>query len=174
MRRTAAVGSFFALVTGCGNPAPVQAPAPPASTTVAAPQSQARPQPQFEWMGGHRGERGGLSYGVPETDAISISMECDRGSRSVRTSAADRLSAGVRLVIGSGDTRSELGASPIHDSLIDDSIYAVANVPVNDPALQAFRASGEMWVWDDSYVMRAETDAERQMIEEFFHFCDAN
>lgn len=174
MRRTAAVGSFFALVTGCGNPTPVQAPPPPASTTVAAPQSQARPRPQFEWMGGHRGERGGLSYAVPETDAISITMECNRGSGSARISAPDRLSAGVRLVIGSGDARTETGASPIHDSEIDDSIYAVANVPVDDAALQAFRASGEMWVWDDTQIMPAETDAERQMIEEFFRFCGAN
>jgi hypothetical protein len=57
--------------------------------------------------------------------------------------------------------------------MIDDGIYAVANLPTDDAALQAFAASGEMWVWDESQLMRAETDAERQAIVDFFSFCEA-
>ncbi|WP_156767534.1 hypothetical protein [Candidatus Viadribacter manganicus] len=94
-------------------------------------------------MAGSRAERGGLAFAVPETDAVGVSMECDRGSRSVRIST------------------------------VDDRIYAVAKVPADNAALQAFRASGKMWVWDDNQFMRAETLAERQAIEDFFRFCGA-
>jgi hypothetical protein len=172
MRRTAAVGSFFALVTGCGYPEPVEAPRRrPAATTAPSPQRQTPFAERFEWIGGSRGERGGLAFAVPETDAVGVSLECHRGSRSVRVSTADPLSAGIRLAIGAGETRTDVPATPTHDSMIDDSIYAVANLPADDGALQAFRASGEMWVWDESQLMRAETDAEREAIEAFFRFC---
>lgn len=173
MRRAAAVGSFFALVTGCGNPASMETSREPARATSDAPRARTLPASRAEWMWGSQGERGELAFAVPETDAVGISMQCGRGSRSVRISTADRLSAGVRLVIGSGEARSETSATPTHDSMIDDSIYAVANVPTDDAALVAFAASGDMWVWDDSQLMRAETDAERQEIADFFEFCGA-
>lgn len=170
MRRVGAVGSFLALVTGCGETAPTS-PAPVAEAPRPARQSTSGFPQQFEWMRGSRGERGGLTFAVPETDNVGVTMECDRGSRSVRVSAADPDALGSRLVFGSGERRADVAASPSRDPEFDDSVYADARVAIDHPIFRAFRGSGELWVWDADAPMRSETDAEREAIEEFFDFC---
>src|SRR5512147_1774570 len=123
MRRSATVVSFFALVTGCG-----QAGQPAVMIPSAAP-TQPRYGPSFEWMTSSSGTRSGLAFAIPETDAVGIDMECERGSRTIRLSAVDPSGHGTQLDIGSGEIHMRVGATPTADSNFDDSIYAVSDLP---------------------------------------------
>ena len=105
MRRAAAIGSFLALVTGCGEPARQQAPRQPAPQSPPPQEASAGYSPRFEWLGENYEDRGVLAFAIPETDAVGVGMECRRGSRAVRVSTVDPDSVGTTLTFGSGETR---------------------------------------------------------------------
>jgi hypothetical protein len=173
MSRKAAIGSFLALVTGCGD---AQQQREPAARRAASPphEQQAVPvgNPRFEWFASQYRNTGGLSFAVAETDNVRVAMECERGSRSVRVSAVDPNAAGTQLVIGSGDASATLPATPSNDTMIDDSTYAAAITDVEHPVLQALENSGDLWVWTAEFPMRASSDDDRDAIAQFFAFCE--
>ncbi|MEJ0058099.1 MAG: hypothetical protein WDM79_00160 [Terricaulis sp.] len=174
MRRAAAVTSFLALVTGCGEQpsraSQSPASAPPTATSAPTP-AAANPPPDFNWGMSTHEEEAGLWYSVAETDAVGVSLHCGRGSRSVRVTTSDPNRVGTRLVFGSGRTQADVSATPVQDEMIDESVYAVATVPLDHPVLSALRSSGELWVWDDDHPMRSESESERADIAAFFRYC---
>jgi len=173
--RRAAVGSFLALVTGCGETpsTPAQRPAtPPAARVATSPTSPASRYSHFEWIKGVQGHRAGLTFAIPETDAVGVTLECDRGSRIVRLASVDPARQGTRITFGSGDAHAEMSATPSHDTDYDDAYWAVAMVSTDHLVFTAFKATDALWVWDAGAPMAAHSRAERDAIASFFRFCD--
>ena len=111
-----------------------------------------------------------LAYGAPNSDDVSLMMQCAKGSHVVELSDVARDGTEPSLVIASGGKSARLLAAP---STGDGAALLVAKTKTNVAPLQAFWHSGRIDVayFGARYVIVASA-AERVGVERFFAACD--
>ena len=114
------------------------------------------------------GDRARLAYGVANSDAVRLMLECDKGSGTLEVS--DTAPSGqARLLFASGGQESEVAGT------IEPGVTApiiMASTQAGHAAFDAFRRTGTLKVGhgDEGYEIRAAAD-ERPQVERFFATC---
>ncbi len=115
------------------------------------------------------GETAKLAYGQPDSELMSLMLECAKGSGDVEIS--DVAQGAGELTLASG------GRSEKFDGAVSPAPMApvlIADASANAPVLQAFRRTGRVEVQNGKlrYVIAAEAP-ERPALESFFAACEA-
>jgi hypothetical protein len=157
-RAAAAAGMLAGLLAGC-NP------------SDRAPQAALQPGAGFFFN--QDGPMASLAYGLADSDDVSLMLECELGSRRVRISKpADRVSGPARLILTSGDARSDLKADIEPNEESGESL-ASSRAPSDLPALAAFRKTGRLRVRVTGRDQTlAATPGERPIVARFFAACE--
>ena len=124
------------------------------------------------WMAFFDGEKGGLSYAVPETDAIIMSLDCVKHSGRATITALTDDAARPLLVIWEGDRAREWPAKLVWDDAAGSN-YAIAEISLSEPALANLRDGLGFSISRPAIgPLSVESAPERREIERFFAFCD--
>lgn len=127
---------------------------------------------RYVWMTSFEGDRGGLSYAVPETDDGILSFGCLRSSgRATITAQTDDGDRAV-LVLWEGDRAREWPAELFWDDAAGGH-FVVAEISLSEPALASLRHAGEIWIGRPAIgPLNVASAPERREVERFFAFCD--
>lgn len=127
----------------------------------------------YVWMTRFDGDKGGLAYSVPETDALVVSLECVRNSgRSTVAALTDEQPGPGTLVLWEGDRAREWAAEVEWDDAMGGSL-AVAEIGLTEAALTPLREGRGILVSRPAIgPLNVESAPERREIERFFEFCD--
>ncbi len=111
-----------------------------------------------------------LAYGAPNSDDVSLMMECVKGSRTVDVSDVARDGAPAAITLVSGGKSARLKTLSSNG---DGSDTLLARATTDAPPLLAFRRSGRLVVSlpGAKYVIAASA-AEQTGVERFFGDCD--
>lgn len=120
------------------------------------------------------GDSAGLAYGVANSDAVDLMLECDKGRR--RVDIIDAAHPGARkdqpITLISGGTRSDLPTQVERDEERGQAL-ARGKAATDSPVLIAFRKSGRMTVKlgarERAY---AATPGELVSVARFFAVCE--
>ncbi|TAJ60676.1 hypothetical protein [Brevundimonas sp.] len=125
------------------------------------------------WMANFDGDRGGLAYFVPETDALVVSLECVRNSGRATIAALTEEQPGHgTLVLWDGDRANEWPAEVEWDDAMGGSL-AVAEVNLSDAALRPLREGQGIRISRPAIgPLNVASAPERREVERFFAFCD--
>jgi hypothetical protein len=163
----AAVGAglvgLAAILTGCVQQRP---PAPPGAAATVAPKA-----------GFFFNRTDGvvtLAYGLPNSDAVTLMLHCETGTRAIEITDAGHRNAktGQMLVLVSGNVQSALPAKIASDEESGGAL-AVAHASPDLPALDGFRHTGLIGVkiGERQYVLTASA-AEKAGVAQFFNACE--
>lgn len=110
-----------------------------------------------------------LAYGVPDSDALALMLECDKGSG--RVAISDALRQGPpRLVLAAGSARTALA---VQTEDMAGSTVMTAETSARAPALTAFRRAGALDVTSGETRYRVAADrAQRREVDRFFAACE--
>lgn len=157
----------LAALAAMGASACATAPAPPPSGTSGPPP----PVANYDWSFGAEGGRGGLVFGLQESDDVWIVMNCRQSSGRLDLSVASP-TASREVVLMAG---AETGRFPARaeSSEIDEGYFLEAQAPSSAPVFQAFRREGWMrlGVSGAHAAPMVPHPASQSSIERFFAYC---
>lgn len=122
------------------------------------------------------GDTAGLAYGVANSDAVDLMLQCEKGARTVEITDAAHPGAakGQGITLISGEARSDLPTRVEVDEEVGQPL-ASAKAATDLPALVAFRKSGRMTVkLGDRERAYAATPGELASVARFFAVCEKN
>lgn len=152
---------------------------PPAPAAPTAPEAPAGPAPVegYDWsMHGPSAEEPDLaflSYSVPETDDVPLSLNCQRESGTM-TVGTDSGIAGVgAIILRSGEAQAMYPVTSRTPSELSGGEYLTVDIPMTDATLQAFRTAGwiNLSVAGEARDLAAHPGPAHEAIEQFFSFC---
>jgi hypothetical protein len=120
------------------------------------------------------GETAGLAYGVANSDAVDLMLQCEKGARTVEIIDAAHPGAakGQGITLISGAARSDLPTRVEIDEEVGQPL-ASAKAATDLPALVAFRKSGKMTVkLGDRERAYSATPGELASVARFFAACE--
>ncbi len=111
-----------------------------------------------------------LAYGAPNSDDVSLMMQCVKGSHTVDVSDLARDGVAPTLILVSGGKSASLKANA---SSGDGASLIVARARTDAPPLEAFKHSGRIdVVYSGARYVIAANPGERVNVERFFRDCD--
>jgi hypothetical protein len=115
-----------------------------------------------------------LAYGLPNSDAVTLMLHCDVGTRAIEITDAGHRNAktGQMLVLASGNVQSALPVKIASDEESGGAL-AVAHASPDLPALDGFRHTGAIAVkmGERQYALTASAD-EKVSVARFFSACE--
>jgi hypothetical protein len=121
-----------------------------------------------------KGESVALYYGVPNSDDLSLMLECAKGSGQIELTetARSRSTTVITLTAASQKTRVPVRFDPEGQDGSNDPTVVTGHLALAAPALVAFRRSGVMEVADGHgrYVITTDARA-KAAVERFFKTC---
>jgi hypothetical protein len=166
MLKIAAPLAAALLLTGCSRP-------PLAEPSLQAVQdAEITDSLGFDWFFGDTGAAVSLSYAVPETDALKLSLSCAKGSGRVTLKIPAAASAPRRIRLKSGEATIALTATVEPDPTTDSQVFLVADLNAQAAVLRTLRRTGRIEVaTDGSFAfLAAQRDSPRRMAA-FFEGC---
>jgi hypothetical protein len=111
------------------------------------------------------GETAKLAYGRPDSELMSLMLECAKGSGEVEISDTSQGVGEIRLASGGASARFDgaIAPAPIAPILIADT-------QADTPVLQAFRRTGRVEVANGK--LRYAVSGDRPTVERFFAACE--
>lgn len=127
----------------------------------------------YVWMTGFDGDKGGLAYAIPETDALVVSLECVRNSgRATIAAITDEQPGRGTLVLWEGDRAREWPAEVEWDDAMGGSL-AVAEISLSEVVLTPLREGRGIRVSRPAIgPLNVASAPERREVDRFFAFCD--
>ncbi|MBN8551949.1 MAG: hypothetical protein J0L52_03515 [Caulobacterales bacterium] len=185
MNRMALAGVLMAvLLPACGGAdeaaeEPGEAAAPAAAPPAPEPEAPSGPAPAegYDWSihqpGAEDPDRAHLSYSVPETDDVPLSMTCLRGSGSIDVNTDSGLPGVGAIILRSGEAQAMYAITSRIPSELSGGEFLTVTLPVDDAVLQAFRQAGwiNLSVAGNARDLAAHPGHARQAIDRFFSFC---
>jgi hypothetical protein len=111
-----------------------------------------------------------LAYGAPNSDDVSLMLQCAKGSRVVEISDLSRGGSAPILTLASEGLKADLKAAVDRG---EGAALVTARTGVDAPPLQAFRRSGRIDIgYAGARYGIAANAFERAGIERFFKACD--
>ena len=130
--------------------------------------------PQYRLGFDDKGETVALYYGVPNSDDLSLMLECPKGSGQIELTdtAHSRSTTAIVLTSAGQKTRVPVRYDAGGQDGSNDPQLVTGRLPLAAPALQAFRRSGVLEVADGHgrYVITADTRA-KAALERFVAVC---
>ena len=111
-----------------------------------------------------------LAYGAPNSDDVSLMMQCSKGSHMVDVSDLARDGVAPTLILASGGKSARLKVEP---SSGDGGALVIARTRTDALPLEAFRQSGRIdVVYSGARYVIVANPAERAGVAHFFRDCD--
>ena len=127
--------------------------------------------PQYRLGYDDKGETVALSYGLPNSDDLSLMLECAKGSGQIELSDTghDKSATAIVLTAAGQKTRVPVRYDPEGQ---DGGNVVTGRLGLTAPAMQGFRKSGALEVADGRGRYVITTDARsKAAIERFFRTC---
>lgn len=161
-RPVAGLGAALALAA-C---ATVEATGP----TAGAPETAPSPVEGYDWMLQVHEDGLFLGYGVAQSDDVPLVLTCEPGAGRVTLSHPAEQTRRT-LTLSSGGVRLTVPVTG-EPTILHDGVYLVGRAATREPALQAFRRTGWLWLHegDDRFGLAAHPGSEAA-IEQFFQAC---
>lgn len=111
-----------------------------------------------------------LAYGAPNSDDVSLMMQCVKGSHMIDVSDVARDGTPPSLILASGGKSARLHVEP---SSGDGEALVVARARTDALPLQSFRRSGRIDVaYSGTRYVIVASPSEQVSVEHFFRDCD--
>ena len=155
---------LFACTCSCSPPSSQNAKsAPPAA-------EQRLPSSTYSWGFVNEGSHATLTYGIPETDNVLATFECNRNTGRAQIVAIDPERSGRRLIITSNAKTVVYRAQRIYNDP-NESIYSRAMVSTSEDVLNSFRNGSNISFGRERVDLPVRTSAEREAVSSFFTYC---
>ena len=179
-RQHSALAALLLLLSACGAE-------PPAETAKAvAPVPYAGPPTTYGKEGGppptaatHKWAYNGegshlLARGAPDSDVLDVVFRCEPSAPGVQYGFFQAGTPPTAIKVASGEATSDYPVTPAApDFSVSDAWTLSGNVPMGDPAFNAFLGSGRLtrWYGDDPHAWDAKSEEEREAIRTFAAAC---